>query len=102
MIALYKPLETIANIPGWVRPAAASVLRMRGMPRMADLATRASAQSAYDLFNLSSEVIRYRNKYIAAWKAAGLDLVLCPGLGLPATPHGMAGDLSVSCSWTFQ
>src|SRR4051812_4994361 len=34
-------------------------------------------------------------------KKDNLDVLIAPGLSLPAFPHGASGDLTPSCSYTF-
>jgi len=99
LIPLYSKLHSIARLPNWLRPAIAGVLRASGKPRMADLCLYATGKSAYELWLKTAEARVYREAYIAAMRAAGIDIILCPGFGLPATPHGASGDLSVAASW---
>jgi Asp-tRNA(Asn)/Glu-tRNA(Gln) amidotransferase A subunit family amidase len=99
LIPLYSKLHSIARLPNWLRPAVAGVLRASGKPRMADLCLYATGKSAYELWLQNAEALVYREAYVAAMRAAGIDIILCPGYGLPATPHGASGDLSVAASW---
>lgn len=35
------------------------------------------------------------------WQEAGFDALICPSTPMPAYPHGMSADLTISCSYTF-
>ena len=43
---------------------------------------------------------QYQREFCAQWKAAGLDALIAPGLGLPALRHGDSKHLFLSCSYT--
>ena len=48
-----------------------------------------------------TRVSELRDSFLERFAAAGLDALLCPGLGLPAFPHGMSVLLNQACSHTL-
>lgn len=101
LIPLYQKLYTLSRLPGWVRSIVAWGLRLAGKPRMADLLSAVAPKSAYELMALNAECARTKGQVAAAMRGAGIDLILCPAVGLPALPHGMSADLTPACSWCF-
>lgn len=101
LLPLYAKLKAIASIPNWVRPAAAFLLRALGRPREADLIAAARKRSVEELWALNARADAAKRAYYDAWKAAGLDVLIAPGLGLPAFPHGAAAELTPACSYAF-
>merc|ERR1712085_248213 len=76
-------------------------MRLAGMPRMSDLVKQGSGCSTYEFWARVGRRNKLKEKLIEQWKEAGLDAVVCPGLGLPAWPHGMSAKLNQACSYTF-
>jgi hypothetical protein len=74
---------------------------MMGQRRPADMLAATGKKSAYDFFKLMVSLKKWQRQYIDAWKAAGLDAVLYPGLALPAFRHGDSADITAACSYTF-
>lgn len=101
LIPLYQKLYSLSRLPGWLRGIVAWGLRLAGKPRMADLLSSVAPKSAYQLMSLSAECARTKGRVAAAMRGAGIDLILCPAVGLPALPHGMSADLTPACSWCF-
>jgi fatty acid amide hydrolase len=102
LLPTYAKLRAIAALPGAVRPAVAWLLRaVAGRPREAALVAAARKYSVAELWALNARAGALRAAYLAAWRAARLDVLLAPGLGLPALPHGAAAELTPACSYTF-
>jgi len=68
---------------------------------MADLVACTHGRTAYELWQVNVEKLRLIADTIAAWKAARLDVLLCPGYGIPATLHGFSKETTPAASYTF-
>jgi fatty acid amide hydrolase len=96
-----KGLMLLGSIPKAVRPLIAAFFTALG--RKSDgLALRAAGPWPDEkLTVLAEEVVRYRERFIAAMDAAGVDVVLCPPYGLPALVHGAGDELTVHTSGSY-
>jgi len=71
------------------------------MPRLAKMLRAIHAKSSEELYEYHAEMLTYIEMFTQAWKAADLDAVIAPGLGLPALKHGGSRDLTLACSYSF-
>jgi len=101
LIPMYQFLKTMASMPNVLRPPIAAVLRLAGLRRMADLTLHVGGKDAYQHWETVADRNEWRRELLVRWQAAGLDAVLCPGLALPAFPHGTSNRLNQGCSYTF-
>ena len=97
----YAKLHTLSRIPTAVKSLLCPVLRVAGQKRPADLMAVAGAKSAYDFWQCVADRKEIQQAWMQAIADADLDVIICPGGALPAYPHGAAGELSASCSYTF-
>ena len=58
-------------------------------------------QSAYEYFRATFELRKMQNDWIEYWRGNQLDLVLAPGYGSQAQPHGMSKVAMLSAAYTF-
>ena len=76
------------SLPNALRPLIAAVLRATGEERKAHSVLSAGWKDTHDLWGLNVRLGRYREKFLAAMREAGVQALLCPGGTLPAIPHG--------------
>lgn len=50
---------------------------------------------------MHSRVDAYRKEVVAAMRAAGVDVIVCPGFGVPAVLHDSAKDLTQAAFYTL-
>lgn len=99
---LYSLLDFLASIPRRVvRPSMSGILRMCGMTRFADLTAIAHERATHEFWQLQERRIEMKNRLIDAMREDRIDLLLTPGLGLPAFEHGGSRELTPICSYTF-
>lgn len=99
---LYATLDSLASIPDWgVRPALAWALRAADKRRMGDMLAIARARRADEYWQLVARRDAIKARFLAAMREAGVSLLLTPGMGTPAFPHGGSRDLTPACSYTF-
>jgi fatty acid amide hydrolase len=98
---IYDTLNMLASMPDFLRPLLAGVLGLLGMKRMADIIVAGRGKSAFLLWQYQARRTLFKRAFLQHWTAQGLDLLLTPGLGLPAIPHGTSSKLTVACSYTF-
>mmetsp|Transcript_22507 Transcript_22507/g.60890 ORF Transcript_22507/g.60890 Transcript_22507/m.60890 type:complete len:631 (-) Transcript_22507:1025-2917(-) len=97
----YSFLYNTAQLPGWARPALARLLRLLGQPRKAALVEVAGEKSAHVYWLETVARDKLKARVLSALATAGVDVLLCPALGVPAVPHGMSRLLAQACSYTF-
>jgi len=97
----YSFLYRTAQLPNWVRPAAAAVLRASGETRKAALVLAARQKSAYEYWQVAVARDKLKERFLDRWRKAGFDVLLCPANGLPALPHGHSVLLAQACSYNF-
>jgi fatty acid amide hydrolase len=77
-------LMRIARLPGPVRGVLARAVRDELPARTLRALGRKPVE---ELWRLTGELRAYRFEMLAAWDAAGIDLLLCPPFATPALPH---------------
>ena len=98
----YSFLYRVASMPKLLRSLLAPLLRgVLGQPRTADMIQAGCAKSTREYWQVVGERDRLRKQLLARWKEAGIDVLLCPGLAVPAFPHGLSVKLNQACSYTF-
>lgn len=97
----YAFLKSVAQLPNWVRPLLAAAVRRRGEARKAELIWAGRGKSTYDYWQVTAQAQALRKRFLDRFEAAGIDALLCPGLALPAFPHGTSVLLNQACSYTF-
>jgi fatty acid amide hydrolase len=99
---MYSFLYRIACLPGWLRPPLGWVMRkVLRQPRMADLILAGRQRDVHGLWACTARRDAIRAQLISNWQSQGLDALVCPGLGVPAFPHGRSDKLNQACSYTF-
>jgi fatty acid amide hydrolase len=98
----YSFLQAVACIPGWLRPIIAFVQRrLLGQPRLAKLVLAGGGKTAHEYWQTIAMRDRLKKAFLARYEKAGLDALLCPGLGVPPFSHGKSVKLNQACSYTF-
>ncbi len=77
-------LVRIARLPALVRHSLARAVRDELPARTLRALGRKPVE---ELWRITGELRAYRFEMLAAWDAAGIDLVLCPPFATPALPH---------------
>eukprot|EP00002_Diphylleia_rotans_P030355 TRINITY_DN622_c0_g1_i1.p1 TRINITY_DN622_c0_g1~~TRINITY_DN622_c0_g1_i1.p1 ORF type:complete len:599 (-),score=128.60 TRINITY_DN622_c0_g1_i1:144-1940(-) len=97
----YRLLYFMANLPTWARSTMTKLLSMANNPRAAALNKAGGAKTAYELQEITAELLAYIDKFTKDVMEAGIDIIICPGLSLPALQHGWSKDLNPSVSYTM-
>jgi len=99
---LYTGLSFLASIPDALRPLIGFLLRaVLGWGRAADLLTSARARSTVEYWALVAERDALRDAFLRMWRDAGVDVVVSPGFGVAAFPHGGSADLHPGAAACF-
>ena len=99
---LYRGLSFLAGLPDALRPLIGAALRrLLGWGRAADMLTAARARSAVAYWALVAERDALRDRFLAAWRAERLDLVLSVGFGVSAFRHGESENLHPGAAACF-
>jgi len=97
----YKKLHTMAKMPKLLRPLVSRLLSALGWRRLAAINSAGGSKTAYEYQELTSWLVSYQSRFIAAMNEQNIDAIICPGLAVPALPHGMSKDLTPACSYTL-
>lgn len=87
LISQLRPLRRLATLPAAVRRLAANLVRKRE-PRVAYLLDRIGRRDVASYWQLTARRTELRQATLAAWDAAGLDVVVCPVHATAAIGHG--------------
>lgn len=90
---LVASLFMSARLPNSAKRIIGRAVRASGRARLARLLAVPMPPTPYDYFALLHERARLLTDLMAAWDAAGVDVVISPACGLPAPHHGTAADL---------
>lgn len=96
-----KRMLRLGSMPNWLRPLIGAFLRATGRELEAHLLASAVSRSADGFWQLSHEVAKFRDQFIARMQAEKIDAILCPPHALPAMPHEAAIDLIPAASYSF-
>lgn len=106
--AVIEPLrlvKLVLEMPDLARAAAARALSLAGEKRAARLLDAVGPKSVSAHWALTAERDRLQREEAAGWRAAGLDLLVCPAQMTPAVPHNEGKDFLLSFSyaarWNF-
>merc|ERR1712217_406727 len=96
-------MGTIADLPNPIRPVVKGVLHLAGEQRKCHMFSMArnGGLTVREFWELVADVEAFRNKYIAFLRDGGFDILLLPGVALPALLHGQSKDLNQCCTYTF-
>ena len=97
-----QPTMRIARLPAAARRVIAAVLDARGDARIARLLRVLGEKRVVDYWDLVARRTSLRLAEFDAWRAANVDVVLCPAHSVPAMPHRSSGDFTLSLSYTFR
>ena len=90
------------NMPGALKSLIAWALRrVMGDAVAADVFNAARPCDVNTLWKLQAKRKAYKTEFFQQWKAAGLDVVVCPAHALPATKHGEYKKVSFTACYTF-
>lgn len=99
----YNNLRKITKLPNFLRSIIGFILRYTGEHRRATLlgVTRSGGLPTRDFWERCADLNSLRSNWLKYFDDKKLDAIVCPGLGLPAFPHGYSRDLTPACSYTF-
>ncbi len=98
---VYMSMYSMANMPGFIRPIMSAILRAVGETRSANVLSNVAPKSAAQHWDDVAKWKKYCADFAAAWDAAQLDAVVCPGNVLPAMAHNLCKDILPLFSHTF-
>ena len=91
----YDYLRKVSQLPSVARRPLAVLLRgVLGDTRGAKLVVAGKQKSARDYWLATVARDKLRASFLRRWKEAGIDALICPGLGVPAFPHGASLKLN--------
>jgi fatty acid amide hydrolase len=96
-----RRLLLAAQAPRIVRGTLAMLAGGLGQRRTASFLRAIGRRSTDQYWQLSAARAGYAEHFLAAWKAARLDAVICPPHPLPALRHGSTAELTVVASYCF-
>lgn len=97
----YKALFYMMKIPRFFKKIICKILPLIGEHRSAKMLPNLGERSAWELWNIHIAQQKYCDEFLQAWRDAELDLVIAPGMSLPALTHGSSKDLTPACATTF-
>ena len=98
----YAFLYNVASLPNWLRPMIAWVLaNLLGQERKSKLVRVGGGKSVHEYWQVIAERERLKKRLTERFEAAGLDVLICPGFGLPALLHNASVTLNQAASYTF-
>jgi len=101
LIKEYRELKTLSSLPNWLKTVVAPILRFVGEKRKAFALQAAIKRSVIQYYDLIREVMNYRAAFTRKMEDEGLHAIICPGVPMPAIPHGFSKDLALSMSYTY-
>lgn len=103
MISAYWKLRAATSLPDWLRPAVHSVVYMLGEKRLRFMmrGLKREGLPTREYWQYCEELQRYQEAWVRMLKGKELDGFLCPGVALPAFPHGSSQQLESCCSYTL-
>ena len=97
-----QELRRIARMAAPVRKAAALAMGFKRETRVKAILEAVHAKPVAEYWKLTTRRTQLRMKVFEAWKAAGVDLVICPAHATPALGHGQSGDFTVGGSYSMR
>ncbi len=97
----YRSVEIMADLPAPVRAVAAAAAAVAGQKRGARLLRAVKPKTAKEHWDDCVQFVEYNATFTAAWEAAGLDAVVCPGNVVAAVAHGNSKDILPVFTHTF-
>ena len=103
LISAYRKVYFAASLFDWMRPAVSLVLYLWGEKRMRFMikSFRREGLPTREYWQYCKELQVYQEAWIRMLQAQDLDGFLCPGVALPASPHGSSQSAESACSYTF-
>lgn len=98
---MYHQVHRMATVPSWLRNILIMVLRATGKRRPAHLLNAGRPKSAAQLWDFVRQRKDFESEVEAAWRGAGLDVLLTPSMGMPAFSHGASRELTPAVSYCF-
>jgi len=97
----YQLAYNASNLPNCLRPTVGRLLTLLGEDRLGNVVRGTGPKSCHEFWQLIAEQKEYTKKFIAQWREAGIDALVCPGNALPALNHGYSKDLLASLGTGF-
>lgn len=95
-------MNVVASLPRLLRRLVVAAVRL--MPRnsrLADVVASFGQRRVDEYWQLVERRILFQRQLVDKWAARRLDILITPGIGIPAFRHGASRDLSPACSHTF-
>lgn len=102
MIAALKPVKRLAGLPDRARRAIGLALLVLGEERSADLLDALGRKSVARLWELTAERAALRQRELAFFDRAALDVIVCPAFATPALQHGASADFTVGACYSMR
>ena len=102
LIPTYKKLSQYTGIPNWIRGPLGWILRMKGEYRKASLVTSMKStggMNVRDYWAQTFDMTESTSKFWTAFSEMQLDGIIMPPAALPATKHGMIGEMMLIISY---
>jgi len=97
-----QPFFFLICLPRWILRLFAKVTStLYEDPRPSRFLSAMGRKDVVDFLELAGKRNQLLLQLNAAWKAAGIDVLLAPGFGTPALPHGSFPFSSFAASYTF-
>ena len=96
-----RDLVRLTGLPRAGRAPVVGTLRLLGQRRLADAIAALGRRSVRRYWELVGERVAYRERFLAAMDAAGLDAIVCPPNASPAFTHGASYYLTVVGSYAM-
>lgn len=93
--------KQFSSIPSWVKKPLAALLRRFGDVRASKFLGVSGEKTVPALFEIVDNMIATQNSVYDWWNKNKIDVILTPGLALPAFRHGDANNLVISASYTM-
>ncbi len=97
-----KGLVRTNSLPTLIRQAAATVMGMKGEWRVQGILSNLGEKPVTRYWQLSGQRSSLRQRVLAAWNQAGVDVVLCPAHVTPALGHGHFDEFSPAGSYSMR
>mmetsp|Transcript_41988 Transcript_41988/g.90173 ORF Transcript_41988/g.90173 Transcript_41988/m.90173 type:complete len:649 (-) Transcript_41988:162-2108(-) len=100
---MYNSLKVLADFPNFLRPPVQGLLGLMKETRKQKLfgMSRNGGWSVRQYWEILADIEAYRSSWANLFAEQNFDVLLLPGLALPALKHGESKNLNQACSYTF-
>jgi fatty acid amide hydrolase len=95
-----KKIASRAKWPQWMFRVLGLVLSLQGEHRAKKLLDNSYTITSNELWLKFSEIMNYRNEFLAFWKQNQFDAIITPATITPAVPHGASEEFATFI-WSF-